>query len=136
MKKVLIGLLSLMAPFATATAFELSCPESIALDHQSVKLLSPDRPPWQFKVHEQSQYWSEGMHLFDGRPEELMELKPEQHGDKQVWDLQTLVSANGAWVACQYAGTPARYVQKLPEPLQQCSVSLGKDGRQQALICQ
>ncbi len=123
MKRFLVGLIAGFSFFGSAAAFDLTCPASIRLDHGAVNVLDAAAEPWQRAIREQPQYWLSGLHVFDGRPEGLAELRPAEIGKKTVWDFVAMQSPDGVWVACAYDGTPVRYARRLPDDLKQCTLT-------------
>lgn len=122
-----LGILLIALIPATAYAYDVTCPPSI-----SVKQLLPETEPgWTARVDTINKPMVlESIELYDGPPEELASLKPD-NGDSEdevmVWTLPP--SSRGYYVECRYANTAVTFSQKLPIEPRECHLTYEKQVR-------
>ena len=109
----------LCVPGLPATAYaDVSCPMAIEVEE---KLVAP-QPGW---TEGQSGLPTElaGISVFDGPPEELAELVPDDGahaGDMRsdIWNLPR--NDRGYWLTCRYSSTTVTLTRQLPATVTRC----------------
>ncbi|MBY0414024.1 MAG: hypothetical protein K2Q18_07655 [Bdellovibrionales bacterium] len=113
------------------------CPPEITTT-QAVKDKTPDG--WSSLQDTNSKHWLDTVMVFDGPPEELASLVPDNSNNqdikKTVWSFQKK-KERPIWFTCSYLKTSVLFAKPLPLEITQCRVLLAKKNKANAvgLLC-
>jgi hypothetical protein len=114
MRALLAAFVWLTAPALAAEP--LRCPPHIQLTPQVAIT-----PPAGFTARALPEYhWLTGADLFDGNPDERVQLKPDRIGQTDRWDLDP---ARAHTLACLYEGTDMTLTAALPLGTRRCTAA-------------
>ncbi|MBU2713902.1 STY0301 family protein [Zooshikella harenae] len=132
MVKQLIKLLSTCFLFsASSFAMELKCPDKLSVDQKA--LIVPK--PWRVG-HSQFTPKLISINLYDGIPEEMASLAPDNKGTNENFYIWSLDKGNEYWLECNYNHTNITLSMALPKNLTQCKAFYNDIGKPYQFSCQ
>lgn len=108
------------------SAWETSCPAVLNIRPSTVIFESSVPSPWQISPRYMSRLWLSGVGVTQGKPEKLMDLKPETEKIKgenwSVWDAEILSDneTERYWVSCVYGHAQVWLSQPIPASSTRC----------------
>ena len=120
-----VAFLTFMVSLPSAVLADVGCPMKVEVKQA---LVAP-QSGWT-AGHDQVPTDSAGMSVFDGPPEEMADLVPDDSKDaantrSDVWNLPQ--SDRGYWLVCHYANTTVTLARQLPASVTRCEAVYEKE---------
>ncbi|AMZ13227.1 hypothetical protein AW54_18220 [Salmonella enterica subsp. enterica serovar Anatum str. USDA-ARS-USMARC-1728] len=121
---LLPGIVLLFSQYAVA--WEVSCPAVIDTQSSAVSLKSNVPAAWQLSPRYMSRLWLSSIGVTQGKPENLMDLKPETkkvNGENwSVWETERVSDkeTDRYWVSCIYGHEQIWLTQPIPASSTRC----------------
>src|SRR5215468_3880925 len=115
-----VAFLAIMAFFPSAVLADVGCPMKVEVK----QALATPQSGWTAGL-DQVPTEAAGVSVFDGPPEEMADLVPDDSKDavdirSDIWNLPQ--SDRGYWLVCHYANTTVTLARQLPTTVTRCEV--------------
>ncbi len=102
---------------AIAKAEDFVCPDHV----ETTMVMEPldVTSPWTIRTAHDNGQTLTGMTVFDGPPDEMASLVPDEQGEFPVW-IFTAEKPRAMWVECNYYNTPLKLSRVLPDAATRC----------------
>lgn len=122
--RLLSGVLLFLSQYALA--WEVSCPAVVETRASTTELKSGLPETWQLSPRYMSRLWLSGIGVTQGKPENLIDLKPETEKEKgeswSVWEIENAGDKenNHYWISCIYGHEQIWLTQPIPASSKRC----------------